>query len=101
LTDNILTSLGVRDSGAREQNHYEAELLRANRLLQPSDSTKAATPYSLVLIDEFANGTGHKEGVKRTEIVFNHLGRLGATWYLTTHKEELAERSSRADSPAR
>jgi DNA mismatch repair ATPase MutS len=99
LTDNILTSLGVRDSGAEGRSHYESELLRAKSFLQPPDATKSATPYSLVLIDEFANGTAHDEGVDRTGVVFGHLGRLGATSYLTTHKHELAERVKQGHFP--
>ncbi len=113
IIDGIFTSISLGDDTQQGTGQYLTELRRVSEFAihpkpeppsthsdekiygDPDDKTtpikyKRITPYSLLLFDEFANGTDHEESVERTKILLNHLSELGVTTYFTTHKHEIA-----------
>ncbi|MDD5711634.1 MAG: hypothetical protein PHY31_02625 [Smithellaceae bacterium] len=88
--DGIFTSFAGGDDRRHGMGQYLAELNRIKEFLI-SPTGYRATPYSLLLFDEFANGTDHEESVKRTGVVLRHLSEKGTTTFFVTHKQEIAD----------
>lgn len=88
LTDKIFTSLSVTDNTRAGESHYSAELRRVAEFMLEDRPTSD----TLLLFDEFANGTDQAEGVRATTLVLQNLSKRGATTYLTTHKHEIADK---------
>jgi DNA mismatch repair ATPase MutS len=51
----------------------------------------AATPNSLVILDELAEGTTHKEKLETSLMILEAFKKLGSLTILVTHNHELAE----------
>jgi DNA mismatch repair ATPase MutS len=88
--DGIFTSFSGEDNTKDGTGQYLTELRRVSAFTK-SNNGASTTPYSLLLFDEFANGTDHEESVIRTKIVLDHISRKGITAYFTTHKQEIAD----------
>jgi len=95
IVDGIYTSFGGVDTPG-QAGQYLTELRRMAKFILPNNGSNV-TPYSLVLFDEFANGTDHVESVNRTRIVLNHLSEKGVTAYFTTHKHEIGDMVERGE----
>lgn len=89
MIDGIYTSFTGGDDSSRGEGHYAAELSRiAKILLTKSDSL---TPYSLIMMDEFASGTDNEEAARISGIILSHLSERGTTTFFTTHRPEAAD----------
>ncbi|ORU93357.1 MAG: hypothetical protein A6F70_05345 [Cycloclasticus sp. symbiont of Bathymodiolus heckerae] len=51
----------------------------------------AATPHTMVILDELAEGTTHKEKIETSLMILEAFKRLGSLTILVTHNHELAE----------
>lgn len=60
-------------------------------LKRTRDIFKEATPRSLVILDELAEGTTHKEKLETSLMILEAFKRLGSLTILVTHNHELAE----------
>ena len=60
-------------------------------LKRTRDIFKAATTNSLVILDELAEGTTHKEKLETSLMILEAFKRLGSLTILVTHNHELAE----------
>ncbi len=87
--DGIFTSFAGGDEPSRGEGHYAAELSRMARFLLHEGGP--VTPYSLVLMDEFATGTDHEEAARITGVVLSHLSERGAATFFSTHRPEAAD----------
>ena len=99
LTDALFTSFTAEDNTAEGTGLYLTELKRISRFTRPGPGHPRMTPYSVILFDEFANGTDHQESLKRTQTILDHLSQKGVTAYFTTHKHEIAELVERGELP--
>lgn len=95
--DAIFTSFSTEDSTAEGTGSYLTELKKISQFSRPAVGQPCMTPYSIVLFDEFANGTDHEESVKRTKIVLEYLSQKGVTAYFITHKHEIADMVAAGD----
>lgn len=91
LIDGVYVSFSGGDDTEEGTGQYLTELNRIRQFTMPDNGDMHATPYSLILFDEFANGTDNDEAVYRTKIVLDYLSRKGVTAYFTTHKHEIGE----------
>lgn len=89
LHDKVLTALEVSDAPEKDQSRLVAELDRAKNLAYSDDFR--VTPNSLVLFDEFANGTNAEESLEFNNELVEYLSEMNSTNYFSTHKHELAE----------
>ena len=89
--DGIFTSISHGDNTLEGEGQYLYELKNVSEFTNPNNGRLSVTPYSLLLFDEFANGTDNAEGVERTKVVLEHLDTKGVTAYFTSHKPEIAE----------
>ncbi|MDI6741418.1 MAG: hypothetical protein QMD11_01670 [Smithella sp.] len=89
LIDSIYTSFTGGDDPSRGEGHYAAELSRIAEILFTKG--RSVTPYSLIMMDEFATGTDHEEATRISAIVLSHLSERGATTFFTTHRPEAAD----------
>lgn len=87
--DGIFTSFAGGDEPSRGEGHYAAELSRIARFLLHEGGP--VTPYSLVLMDEFATGTDHEEAARITGTVLTHISERGTAAFFTTHRPEAAD----------
>ncbi|ORU91023.1 MAG: hypothetical protein A6F72_00430 [Cycloclasticus sp. symbiont of Poecilosclerida sp. N] len=77
---------------APEINSLDHEVGRfGTELKRTRDIFTAATPNSLVILDELAEGTTHKEKLETSLIILEAFRRLGSLTILVTHNHELAE----------
>ncbi|PHS73212.1 MAG: DNA mismatch repair protein MutS [Cycloclasticus sp.] len=60
-------------------------------LKRTRDIFELATPKSLVILDELAEGTTHKEKLETSLMILDAFQRLGSLTILVTHNHELAE----------
>ena len=60
-------------------------------LKRTRDIFELATPNSLVILDELAEGTTHKEKLETSLMILEAFKRLGSLTILVTHNHELAE----------
>lgn len=60
-------------------------------LKRTRDIFKLATPNSLVILDELAEGTTHKEKLETSLMILEAFKQLGSLTILVTHNHELAE----------
>jgi hypothetical protein len=56
-----------------------------------------ATPNSLVILDELAEGTTHKEKIETSLMILDAFKKLGSLTLLVTHNHELAESFEEGD----
>jgi hypothetical protein len=89
LVDGIFTSFAGGDEPSRGEGHYAAELSRLAGFLLHGGGP--VTPYSLVLMDEFATGTDHEEAARITGVVLEHISERGTAAFFTTHRPEAAD----------
>jgi len=61
--------------------------------------TPLISPYSLLLIDEYGNGTDDVEAVNALHDILVHTSKKGTTTYLVSHKHQLAEYISEKSLP--
>jgi DNA mismatch repair protein MutS len=61
---------------------------------------EAATPYSLVILDEPCGGTSYEEGCRQSLVVLDGLHRLGPATYFTTHMHLVAQEIDSGRYPA-
>ncbi|MCX5849660.1 MAG: hypothetical protein NTW65_09440 [Deltaproteobacteria bacterium] len=89
MIDGIYTSFTGGDDSSHGEGHYAAELSRiAKILLTKGDSV---TPYSLIMMDEFATGTDNEEAARISCLILSHLSERGTTTFFTTHRPEAAD----------
>ena len=89
MIDGIYTSFTGGDDSSRGEGHYAAELSRIAKILfAKSDSV---TPYSLIMMDEFATGTDNEEAARISGMILSHLSERGTTTFFTTHRPEAAD----------
>jgi len=60
-------------------------------LKRTRDIFTASTPHSMVILDELAEGTTHKEKLETSLMILEAFKRLGSLTILVTHNHELAE----------
>ena len=88
LTDKILTRISTRESASRIESAFAIDLAQVARAVQ------AATPRSLVLIDEFGKGSNLDDGAGLLAALIDHFLSRGShmpRFLLATHFHELFE----------
>ncbi|MBI5001607.1 MAG: DNA mismatch repair protein MutS [Euryarchaeota archaeon] len=85
VVDRIFTRVGAYDDLARGQSTFMVEMLEVSSIL------KAATPRSLILLDEIGRGTSTYDGMSIAWAVaeYIHSRRVGAKALFATHYHDL------------
>eukprot|EP00887_Chlorella_sp_A99_P006230 scaffold3.g6230.t1 len=86
--DRVLADLGDGQSLQQSLSTFSGHVRRIRGVLA------AATPRSLVLLDEVGSGTDPAEGAALAAALLLHLRRRAALTYATTHHAELKELAS-------
>ena len=86
IVDRVFTRIGASDDLARGRSTFMVEMTEAAIILN------AATPDSLVILDEVGRGTATFDGLSIAWAVIEHLqARVGAKTLFATHYHELTE----------
>ncbi len=85
IADRVYYQTPEINSLGNDVGRFGTELKRTRDILID------ATRNSLVILDELAEGTTHKEKVEISLMILNAFKRLGAMTVLVTHNHELAE----------
>ena len=105
VVDKILTRIGAQDAIAQGASTFMVEMNETSHIL------KAATPRSLVILDEVGRGTSTFDGISIAWAVLEHLhgayakpgdpqGPRGPRTLFATHYFELTELAHRLDGVA-
>ena len=88
VVDRIFTRIGASDDLAGGQSTFMVEMTEVAEIL------RAATPRSLLILDEIGRGTSTFDGMSIARAVLEHCAsprRLGAKTLFATHYHELTE----------
>ena len=86
IVDRVFTRIGASDDLARGRSTFMVEMTEAAIILN------AATPESLVILDEVGRGTSTFDGLSIAWAVIEHLqSTVGAKTLFATHYHELTE----------
>jgi len=86
VLDNIFTRMGAGDDLASGRSTFMTELFRTSRIIQ------AATPRSLVILDELGRGTSTHDGVAIAQATLNYfLTSVGCATLFVTHFPQISE----------
>ncbi|MBE6910501.1 MAG: DNA mismatch repair protein MutS [Ruminococcaceae bacterium] len=88
VVDRIFTRIGASDDLAGGQSTFMVEMSEVAEIL------RAATPRSLLILDEIGRGTSTFDGMSIARAVLEHCAstrRLGAKTLFATHYHELTE----------
>lgn len=85
LSDRLFYQTPETNSLDHDVGRFGTELKRTRDIFQ------AATPRSVVILDELAEGTTHKEKLETSLMILEAFKRLGSLTILVTHNHELAE----------
>jgi hypothetical protein len=94
FVDGIYTHFVAPDDITKGEGRYRNELKRVKEIFE------AATPYSLVILDEPCGGTSYEEGHRQSLVVLDGLHKLGPATYLTTHMHLVAKEVDSGRYPA-
>ena len=94
FVDGIYTHFVTPDDITKGEGRYRNELMRVKEIFE------AATPYSLVILDEPCGGTSYEEGCRQSLVVLDGLHRLGPATYFTTHMHLVAQEIDSGRYPA-
>ena len=94
FVDGIYTHFVTPDDITKGEGRYRNELIRVKEIFE------AATPYSLVILDEPCGGTSYEEGCRQSLVVLDGIHKLGPATYFTTHMHPVAEAVDSGRYPA-
>ena len=94
LVDEIYTHFVSPDDITKGEGRYRNELRRIKDILE------AATPYSMVILDEPCGGTSYEEGCHQSLVLLDGFHQIGATTYFTTHMHPVATEIESGRFPA-
>src|ERR1700730_2329480 len=83
LVDRVLVDIGDEQSIAADLSTFSAHMLNIRAMLE------AATPQSLVLVDELGTGTAPEEGAALAVALLDEFRARGCLTLATTHHERL------------
>jgi DNA mismatch repair protein MutS2 len=83
LVDRVLVDIGDEQSIAADLSTFSAHMLNLRSMLE------AATPHSLVLIDELGTGTAPEEGAALAVALLDEFRECGCLTLATTHHDRL------------
>lgn len=103
MVDDIMTYFGPqRGYEKTPDGEYAATLQQILEMIQGGYIYRAGyqvtgtpmpplSPFSLLLFDQFGDGTDHTEAVRANLLLLRYVHEIGATAYFATHIHELAE----------
>jgi len=94
FVDGIYAHFVTPDDITKGEGRYRNELIRVKEIFE------AATPYSLVILDEPCGGTSYEEGCRQSLVVLDGIHKLGPATYFTTHMHPVAEAVDKGRYPA-
>jgi DNA mismatch repair protein MutS2 len=83
LVDRVLVDIGDEQSIAADLSTFSAHMLNIRAMLE------AATPHSLVLVDELGTGTAPEEGAALAVALLDEFRARGCLTLATTHHDRL------------
>jgi DNA mismatch repair protein MutS2 len=83
IVDRLLVDIGDEQSIAADLSTFSAHMLNVRAMLE------AATPYSLVLVDELGTGTAPEEGAALAVALLDEFRERGCLTLATTHHDRL------------
>jgi DNA mismatch repair protein MutS2 len=83
IVDRVLVDIGDEQSIAADLSTFSAHMLNVRAMLQ------AATPHSLVLVDELGTGTAPEEGAALAVALLDEFRERGCLTLATTHHDRL------------
>jgi DNA mismatch repair protein MutS2 len=83
LVDRVLVDIGDEQSIAADLSTFSAHMLNVRTMLE------AATPHSLVLVDELGTGTAPDEGAALAVALLDEFRARGCLTLATTHHDRL------------
>jgi DNA mismatch repair protein MutS2 len=83
LVDRVLVDIGDEQSIAADLSTFSAHILNVRAMLE------AATPLSLVLVDELGTGTAPEEGAALAVALLDEFRERGCLTLATTHHDRL------------
>jgi DNA mismatch repair protein MutS2 len=83
LVDRVLVDIGDEQSIAADLSTFSAHMLNVRAMLE------AATPHSLVLVDELGTGTAPEEGAALAVALLDEFRSRGCLTLATTHHDRL------------
>jgi DNA mismatch repair protein MutS2 len=83
LVDRVLVDIGDEQSIAADLSTFSAHILNVRAMLE------AATPRSLVLVDELGTGTAPEEGAALAVALLDEFRARGCLTFATTHHDRL------------
>ena len=83
LVDRVLVDIGDEQSIAADLSTFSAHMLNVRAMLE------AATPQSLVLVDELGTGTAPEEGAALAVALLDEFRERGCLTLATTHHDRL------------
>jgi DNA mismatch repair protein MutS2 len=88
LVDRVLVDIGDEQSIAADLSTFSAHMLNVRAMLE------AATPLSLVLVDELGTGTAPEEGAALAVALLDEFRERGCLTLATTHHDRLKSYAS-------
>ncbi|MGH9678697.1 MAG: endonuclease MutS2 [Candidatus Acidiferrales bacterium] len=83
LVDRVLVDIGDEQSIAADLSTFSAHMLNVRAMVE------AATPHSLVLVDELGTGTAPEEGAALAVALLDEFRERGCLTLATTHHDRL------------
>ncbi|HEX3375779.1 MAG TPA: hypothetical protein VHS29_02895, partial [Candidatus Acidoferrales bacterium] len=83
IVDRVLVDIGDEQSIATDLSTFSAHMLNVRSMLE------AATPHSLVLVDELGTGTAPEEGAALAVALLDEFRERGCLTLATTHHDRL------------